>query len=72
VGHPSNGHILSALTDKHARLAGEIAERLAIYGRKGETTASIKNKLMRCTFAATFLPACIAALKIQGVNPEDP
>ena len=45
-----------------------LAERLAKHGLKGETTASIKNKLMRGTFAATFL---LAALKIEGVNLED-
>ena len=49
----------------------ELAERLAKHGVKGETTASIKNRLMRGTFAATFLLACLAALELEGVRLED-
>ena len=48
-----------------------LAERLAKHGLKGETTASIKNKLMRGTFAATFLLGCLAALELEGVRLED-
>ncbi len=47
------------------------AERLAKHGLKGETTASIKNKLMWGTFAATFLLATLAALELEGVKLED-
>jgi hypothetical protein len=49
----------------------ELAERLGKHGFKGETEASIKNKLARGTFAATFLLGCIAALEMDGVRLED-
>jgi hypothetical protein len=48
-----------------------LAERLAKHGLKGETVASIKNKLARGTFAATFLLAVLAALELEGVRLED-
>ncbi len=48
-----------------------LAERLAKHGVKGETEASIKNKLARGTFAATFLLAVLAALELEGVRLED-
>lgn len=48
-----------------------LAERLAKHGVKGETEASIKNKLMRGTFGATFLLASLAALELDGVHLED-
>ena len=47
------------------------AERLAKHGVKGETVNSIKSKLKRGTFAATFLLACLAALELEGVRLED-
>jgi len=49
----------------------ELAERLARHGVKGETADSIKAKLARGTFAATFLLACIAALELEGLRLED-
>jgi hypothetical protein len=45
-----------------------LAERLAKHGVKGETEASIKNKL---AFAATFLVGALAALELEGVRLED-
>jgi hypothetical protein len=49
----------------------ELAERLAKHGLKTETEASIKSKLARGTFAATFLLAVLAALELEGVRLED-
>jgi len=49
----------------------ELAERLAKHGLKGETVDSIKSKLARGTFAATFLLAVVAALEMDGVRLED-
>ncbi|MEI9886569.1 MAG: DUF6471 domain-containing protein [Rhizomicrobium sp.] len=48
-----------------------LAELLAKHGLKGETEASVKNKLMRGTFAASFLLATIAALEMEGFRLED-
>ena len=48
-----------------------LAERLAKHGVKGETVDSIKSKLKRGTFAATFLLAVLAALELEGVKLED-
>jgi hypothetical protein len=41
------------------------------WGVKGETENSIKSKLKRGTFAATFLLATLAALELEGVRLED-
>jgi hypothetical protein len=49
----------------------ELAERLAKHGLKTETEASIKSKLARGTFAATFLLAALAALELDGVRLGD-
>ena len=49
----------------------ELAERLAKHGLKGETEASVKNKLSRGTFAASFFMATLAALELPGVSLED-
>ena len=49
----------------------ELASRLAKHGFKGETKASIANKLARGTYAATFLFACLAALELEGVKLSD-
>ena len=46
-------------------------ERLGKHGLKGETEASIKNKLARGTFPATFFVASLAALEKEGVRLED-
>ena len=49
----------------------ELADRLAKHGFKGETKASIANKLARGTYAATFLFACLCALEVEGIRLED-
>jgi hypothetical protein len=49
----------------------ELAKRLARHGLPNETEASIKAKLERGTFAATFFLAVIAALEIEGVQIGD-
>jgi hypothetical protein len=49
----------------------ELAELLAKHGLKGETADSIKSKLARGTFAATFFLAVLAALELEGVHLED-
>lgn len=49
----------------------ELATRLKKHGFKGETEASITNKLARGIFSATFFLACIAALELDGVAPEE-
>ncbi len=49
----------------------DLAERLKAHGLSGETEASIKAKLRRGTFAATFLLAALAALELEGVKLED-
>lgn len=49
----------------------ELAQRLAKHGFKGETEVSVKNKIIRGAYAATFLMACIAALELEGVRLED-
>jgi hypothetical protein len=36
-----------------------------------EIQDSIKSRLKRGTFAATFLLACLAALELEGVSLED-
>jgi len=46
----------------------ELAEKLKEHGLSGETEASIKAKLKRGTFAATFLIASIAALELEGLD----
>lgn len=49
----------------------QLAERLGKHGLKGETEASVKNKLLRGSFAATFLLAAIAALEREGIKLAD-
>ena len=49
----------------------DLAERLKEHGLPAETEASIKAKLRRGTFAATFLLACLAALELEGMRLED-
>ncbi len=49
----------------------DLAERLKEHGLPSETEASIKAKLRRGTFAATFLLATLAALEMEGVNLAD-
>ena len=50
---------------------GELAEKLKEHGLPNETADSIKSKLARGTFAATFFLATIAALEMQGIRLED-
>ena len=49
----------------------DLARRLKEHGLPAETEASIKAKLRRGTFAATFLVATLAALEMEGVRLED-
>ncbi len=49
----------------------ELAKRLKKHGFPDETENSIKSKLKRGTFAATFLIACLAALELEGFNLEE-
>lgn len=49
----------------------ELAKRLKKHGLPDETQDSIKAKLKRGTFSATFLLACIAALELEGVLLEE-
>jgi hypothetical protein len=49
----------------------ELAKRLKKHGLPEETEDSIKAKLKRGTFAATFLLAAAAALELEGVRLED-
>jgi hypothetical protein len=49
----------------------ELAKRLKKHGFKGETEASITNKLARGSFPATFFLACLAALELDGVALEE-
>lgn len=49
----------------------DLAERLKDHGLPHETESSIKAKLRRGTFAATFLLATLAALELEGVRLED-
>lgn len=49
----------------------ELAERLKAHGLSGETEASIKAKLKRGTFAATFFLACLAALEMDRLVLSD-
>lgn len=48
-----------------------LAEKLSKHGIKGETVDSIKAKLKRGTFPATFLLASLAALEMEGIRLED-
>jgi transcriptional regulator with XRE-family HTH domain len=49
----------------------QLAERLGKHGLKGETENSVKAKLSRGSFAATFLLATIAALEKEGIKLAD-
>ena len=48
----------------------ELAKRLKKHGF-AETEALITNRLMRGTLSATFFPACLAALELDGVALEE-
>jgi hypothetical protein len=49
----------------------ELAERLKEHGLSEESETTIKAKLKRGTFAATFLVATLAALEMAGMRLED-
>jgi Domain of unknown function (DUF6471) len=49
----------------------ELARRLKKHGLPNESADSIKAKLKRGTFAATFFLACLAALELEGVVLEE-
>jgi uncharacterized protein DUF6471 len=49
----------------------ELAKRLNEHGLEGETEASVNNKLVRGTFSATFLLACLAVLGITALALAD-
>jgi hypothetical protein len=49
----------------------ELAERLKEHGLAGETEASIKAKLKRGTFPATFFLAVVAAIGLAEVALDD-
>ena len=49
----------------------DLAKRLKRHGFPRETEDSIKAKLKRGTFAATFMLACLAALELDGVRLVD-
>jgi hypothetical protein len=49
----------------------ELAERMKQHGYLSESEATIKAKLKRGTFAATFLLAALAALELEGIRLED-
>jgi len=48
-----------------------LADRLAKHGLMGETEISVKNKIIRGAYSATFLMATLAALEMEGVRLED-
>jgi Domain of unknown function (DUF6471) len=52
-------------------LSDRSAQPLKKNGLPDETQDSIKAKLKRRTFAATFLLACLAALELEGISLED-
>jgi hypothetical protein len=49
----------------------ELARRLNEHGLEGETEASVNSKLVRGTFSATFLVACLAVLGISALVLAD-
>jgi len=49
----------------------DLADRLKKHGFKGETEDSIKAKLKRGTFSATFLLAAVAAIGLDSIPLED-
>ena len=57
---------------KRAKLTyAGLAERLKDHGLPDESETTIKAKLKRGTFAATFLLATLAALEMEGFRLED-
>ena len=57
---------------KRAKLTyAELAQRMREHGYAHETESTIKAKLKRGTFAATFLLAALAAMELEGLRLED-
>lgn len=57
---------------KRAKLTyADLGERLKEHGFPNESETSIKAKLKRGTFSATFLMATLAALEMEGMRLED-
>lgn len=57
---------------KRAKLTyANLAERLREHGLPGESETTIKAKLKRGTFSATFFLATLAALEMEGMRLED-
>jgi hypothetical protein len=57
---------------KRAKMTyADLAKALEAHGLKGETEHSVKSKLKRGTFPATFLVATVAALGLEHVAIED-
>jgi hypothetical protein len=50
---------------------GELAERLRKHGHPNESAETIKQKLKRGTFSATFLLATAAALGLEHVALDE-
>ncbi len=49
----------------------ELAERMKKHGHKDESENTVKQKLKRGTFPATWFLAAVAALELGGVQLED-
>ena len=49
----------------------DLADRLKEHGLPDESETTIKAKLKRGAFAATFLIATLAALEMEGLRLED-
>ena len=49
----------------------ELAAKLKEHGLPNETKDSIKAKLLRGSFAASFMLACLAALGLPGLSLGD-
>ena len=62
-------HLCNRSTASEAR--AELSERSKEHGLPTETEASIKAKLRRGTFTATFLLATLAVLEVEGMRLED-
>lgn len=62
---------LKAELKRAGKTYGDLAGLIGKHGLKSETEASVKNKLLRGTFAASFLLAALAALELEGVRLED-
>jgi hypothetical protein len=72
TANPATCCTCEPLSTRRAGLTyADLAERLKAHGLPSETEASIKAKLRRGTFAATFLLATLAALEMDGMRLED-